>query len=555
MKLYWIMGLICFVFFLNPAQAMEVEGPIDFSIEPILSSKWSCYIQEGDLYVKRFDEEPLKIRASKETKVTILSPDIKANADTLFISWIERGSEGKKVYYASINKKDSQSSKPIELVSKTKAVQVKILISASGKPYILEIFPGKEPEVFIIFSLENVMNLKRVRLDTKGLEVLFYLSPIMINNTIYLFFYGLEKDGKYLGMKAYEFPSLNVKESAQIKDTDSISFIEAFRVKERPAVIYKTKRDNRFMLDFAVKSDKGWVVYTISQVEGLDVARVDHYVWDDGRMLIVFSGEKRGEFKQRVYTAISKNLGKSWWVQRIDTKEFDNTRSWLPRMVVNGDKVAIAWEDSRNIRAGIRMQLSSDKGERWLGRDIPLSDNKFYAFRPRISSDHENIYLAWHQYRTDEKRYADIVMIKLTWQEAFKMVDEKREEVIPPEEKKKLLLDSVKRYWKGMIEKDFKTTYRLHDPFYRARISLDFYTSHMGPMVYHEYEITDVKIEGNEAYVKLKIRYEIPSFRIMGREVSMPLKDFPIEDTWLFIDGKWYRKFVDALSGGSAIKY
>ncbi len=134
------------------------------------------------------------------------------------------------------------------------------------------------------------------------------------------------------------------------------------------------------------------------------------------------------------------------------------------------------------------------------------------------------------------------------------MADEKVK-VISPEEKKRLLLGSVKRYWEGMINKDFKTTYELHDPFYRARIKFDYYSSRRGPMVYHEYEINDVQIRGNEAMVKSRVEYGIPSFRIMGKESSMPLRDFPIEDIWLFIDGKWYRKFVDALSGGSAIKY
>jgi hypothetical protein len=339
-----------------------------------------------------------------------------------------------------------------------------------------------------------------------------------------------------------------------IKETGGVSFIEAFRVKDKPVAVYKTMYKGKFELDSVVKGDKGWEVFSIKQAEGLDVARMDYHVWKDGRVLAVFSGEERGKFKQRIYAATSEDEGKNWKVKRVDTKEFDNTRSWLPRMAVNGERVAVIWEDSRDIRSRIRMKLSADRGETWLKRDIPVSESKSYAFRPRISSEDGNIYLTWHQYRTDEKRVADIVMAKLSWQETFKMAEEK-EDVISQKEKKELLLSSVKRYWEGMIKKDFKTTYELHDPFYRARIKFDYYSSRRGPMVYHEYEIKDIQIRGNEGVVRAVVRYEVPSFRIMGKEASMPPRDFPIEDTWLFVDGKWYRKFVDAISGGSAIKY
>ncbi|MCK4603774.1 MAG: hypothetical protein KAU41_03630 [Deltaproteobacteria bacterium] len=216
--------------------------------------------------------------------------------------------------------------------------------------------------------------------------------------------------------------------------------------------------------------------------------------------------------------------------------------------------MAVVWEDSRDIRRRIRMKLSPDRGKTWVRRDIPVSDRETYAIRPRISSHQGNIYLAWHQYRSDEKKAVDTVLMKLAWDEAFRMAKEE-EKIISPKEKKRLLIETASLYWDAMINKDHKTTYELHDPFFRARIPLDYYSSRRGPMVYHQYEILDAEIKGNEALVKARVRYEIPSFKIMGRETSVPLKDFPIEDTWLFIDGKWHRKFVDAMSGGSAVKY
>ena len=555
MRFFYAIGLICFVFLIHTAAwSTELEGPVDITREPILSFEWASYIQDGDLYVKTMGFPPLMIRSAQEAKASVQSPDIKIKGDSVFIAWIEKGPKGSRLMFTSIRNKDKPLPKPLELTAKTKATKAKIFTSGKGKLYVLEIFQGNKPEVFINLSSDNGKTFKRVLIDTEGVEALFNPSPVVIDNTLYVFFSGTSQGKSYLGMKAYEFPSLKIKESAEIKETGGSSFIEAFSVRNRPVAVYKTAYKGKFMLNSVVKGDKGWEVFSFKEAEGLDVARMDYYAWKDGKILAVFSGEERGKFKQRIYAAVSKDEGRSWEVKRIDSRKFDNTRSWLPRMAVDGDRVAVVWEDSRNIRSGIRMKLSPDRGNTWLKRDIPVSGSKLYAFRPRISSEGGNIYLTWHQYRTDEKRDADTVMAKHTWQEAFKMADEK-EKVISPEEKKKLLVESVKSYWEGMINKDFKTTYELHDPFYRARIQFDYYSSRRGPMVYHKHEINDVTIRGNEAIVKSTVNYEIPKFRIMGRESSMPPRDFPIEDIWLFIDGKWYRKFVDALSEGSAIKY
>jgi len=145
-------------------------------------------------------------------------------------------------------------------------------------------------------------------------------------------------------------------------------------------------------------------------------------------------------------------------------------------------------------------------------------------------------------------------MVKLKWDEVVKIAS-KKEKGISLKKKEALLRERVRAYWEGMIKKDLKTTYNTHDPFYRARIPFDYYASHRGPMVYHNYNIESLKIEGNVASVRIKVKYDVPKIIILGKEASIPPKEITIEETYLFIDGTWYRKFVDALSGGSAINY
>jgi hypothetical protein len=304
----------------------------------------------------------------------------------------------------------------------------------------------------------------------------------------------------------------------------------------------------------AVGDQGRWQSVPIKAAEGLDVAGTDEYAWRDGRVLIVFSGERKGRFKQQVYAALSKDGGTSWKVERIDGKQFGNTRSWLPRLAVSGERVAVVWEDSRQIRAGTRMRISLDRGGTWLANAIPISDPKHYVLRPRVSARNEELSVAWHRYRTDERKAADIFLAQLAWDD---MIERARqaESATGIEQKKALLLANLKRYWDGMVAGDLRVSYDLHDPFYRARMPYEHYALQRGRIVYHRYKIEGVEIVGNEARAKATVNYEIPRLQILGREESVSPRDFPIEDTWLFIDGSWYRKYVDAMSGGSAIKY
>ncbi len=549
------LALVFLVFFFGgTALGYQIvkDGPVDITLEPILASQWACHIQDRDLYVRTIDGETTLVRDPQEG-ATILSPALIARGNTLFVAWIEKGLKGNRLYTASINKEDNSTSAPLEVASSTNATTARIFTYGEETVFILEALTGRSSEVFINVSGDRGKSFKRMRLNTGEVESLYSLAPVLTDDTVWIFFFGIKGEKKNIWVKGYKIPTMEVKESALIAEISGISFITAVKVNDRPVAIYKTTEGEKFVLNVALKETEGWKTFSIKGAGGLDVARLDHHAWDE-RLLIAFSGEKRGVFKQRIYTAVSENGGKRWSLRRIDTRQFDNTTSWLPRMAVEGEKVAVVWEDSRDIRRRIRMKLSPDRGKTWLRRDIPVSDRKTYAIRPRISSHNGNIYLAWHQYRSDEKRTADTALMKLTWDEAFRMAREE-EKIISPKEKKRLLFESVSRYWDAMINKDHKTTYELHDPFFRARIPLDYYSSRRGPMIYHQYEILDAEIKGNEALVKARVRYEIPSFRIMGRETSVSPKDFPIEDTWLFIDGKWYRKFVDAMSGGSAIKY
>jgi hypothetical protein len=528
-------------------------GPVDFTLEPILSNGWACYIQDGGLHIRKIGSEPLKVRG-KEASGMIMSPDLKTEGDSIFVVWIERGSGGNKMMFAVSHDKGKTLKKAVELAAHSKTTQVRFMKGAKEGLYILEASSDKEPGISVVFSQDRGETFKRIPLELNGLESLYNPKPAVIGDMLYLFFSGVREGKRHIGVKSFEIPSMRPEGYGMLNETEGVSFIEAFGVRNKPVVIYKTTREGKFVLEGAARGENGWKTFSLKELEGLDVARMDYHVWKDGRILIVFSGEEKGKFKQRIYAAVSEDEGKSWDIRRIDRKESDNTRSWLPRMAVDGDKVVVVWEDSRNIRSRIRMKLSSDRGRIWKERDIPVSDSKYYAFRPRISFVNGTFYVAWHQFIDDERNAADLAMLRLKWADLVKIASQK-EKVLSLRKKEALLRERVKAYWKGMIKKDLKTTYEIHDPFYKAKIPFDYYSAHRGPMVYQSYNIEDLKIEGNEATVRIKVKYEVPKIIILGKETFMPPKEITAEDTYLFIDGTWYRKFVDVMSGGSAIDY
>lgn len=83
----------------------------------------------------------------------------------------------------------------------------------------------------------------------------------------------------------------------------------------------------------------------------------------------------------------------------------------------------------------------------------------------------------------------------------------------------------------------------------------DAFAARRGQFVYHSHEIRSIEVNGNVARVHSTVNFEIPKLIVMGREQSVPRRDSPIEDLWLYVDGGWYRQYVDPLSGGSAVKY
>jgi hypothetical protein len=390
-------------------------GPVDITLEPLLSSQWVCYIQENDLYIKSFSNASIKIRTGKEAAAVIVSPNLVVWDKSVLVAWVERGMGNNKIRLAKIQDDNRGfSRKDVELTESTKAASLRLLKDDKGRVYLIEITPDKQPQMAVYLSLDGGESFEKTRSAIEDADSLCNWCPVVVDDTLFMFFCINKQGRKHIAVKSFEVPSLKIKEYRDLKDVEGISFIESFKLRNSPMVVYKTIRENKFYLDGFIQRNDSWEYFAIKGAEGLDVARMDSHVWDDGRILIVFSGEDRQKFKQRIYAALSSDGGKNGEMKRLDHKEFDNTRSWLPRMAADGEKVVVVWEDTRDIRSMIRMELSEDRGKTWMGKDIAVSDAKHYALRPRISFAGGEFYIVWHQFRDDEKKSADLSMTKLS---------------------------------------------------------------------------------------------------------------------------------------------
>lgn len=527
--------------------------PVDVSFEPLLTPPWLVHVRGGGIYAQSVDNlEPLKLREPGEGGV-IRSLAAGASGGSAVVAWIDKKNEVNRLQAVALSP-EGQHATPTDFASGISSSLVNVITSTRGPTYILDASTGDNATLYITAWNGPSTQIERVKLDTTGVMPIKLLSAIIIQNHFFLFVSSGEDERAVIRAIVYRLPFFERESIADVAESDSVVFLKSLAVNNLPALVYKHQRGGVFGVSLAAKTDTGYSSTPIHDIANLDVARTAENTWADGSVLILLSGEDRGRFKQRVYAAVSPDGGKTWRMRRIDTPQGASTRAWLPDLAAAGDQVAAVWEDFRNIRPEVRMQLSSDRGQNWLNNDFVVSDGRHYAIRPRIRAHEGKLYIAWYQYRTDARKEADAMLTRLNWEDAFSKAHQ-NDTRSSMEEREQLLKKAVADYWDAMMQGDFRRAYGHYDPFYRARTSLDAYAAQRGRFIYHSSEIRAIEIDGNVARVQSVTNFEVPKIMIMGREQSIEPRDFPIDDTWLYIDGSWFRQYIDGLTGGSAVRY
>ena len=123
-------------------------------------------------------------------------------------------------------------------------------------------------------------------------------------------------------------------------------------------------------------------------------------------------------------------------------------------------------------------------------------------------------------------------------------------------EKVALLSDRAHEFWTATIGGDFEKTYEIYDPFFRANFNKHWYLLRTGKIIYHEYEIKDIKVEGNVGKVTLRTKWSMDKLKFKSGQTE-GAEEVPAEfvETWLYIYDNWYKEYYFAMIEKGSVYY
>ena len=140
--------LICFLIgFADVSRGLEIAEDIDYTLEPVLSSEWVCYIKNGNLYLRTTGELPIRINGIKDDAGEVFSPDLEVKGNSIFVSWFEKRLGVNKLFFAVSPGRSKPVFRTVELSGSTQAATAKIIPLNNGRASVLEIYPGNPPEI------------------------------------------------------------------------------------------------------------------------------------------------------------------------------------------------------------------------------------------------------------------------------------------------------------------------------------------------------------------------------------------------------------------------
>ncbi|MEA1051513.1 sialidase family protein [Lamprobacter modestohalophilus] len=367
------------------------------------------------------------------------------------------------------------------------------------------------------------------------------------------------------------------------EDVQITPLIRAFRSGDRWFVLWHTQhKDDRaqpFSLHLAYTDDEGktWEREDIAALRGYDVVSADIATDDDGRIFVAVdaldrAANSRGA-KMGIWLIRSLDRGSTWSVENMrpgETMSVFHGRNPSVTLGPGKDQALVIWEDWQTIRPRLFGSLSDDNGKSWtvVNQLLPNQPDGNLSLRFSVGS----LDLADGRYQVIAEQYSDTFGEKYLVQFDFSAADfiaaakseqpmasatsQQSESTVDTADDARLdaLRERVAAFWKAMEEGDFSTAYQFYDPFFRALNSEQRFTALTGKITYADYETIDITLTGSLAQANGTVRSNVIPFRAptTGELIEQEERWVPILDTWLWIDGQWYREFY---SEGMDLKY
>jgi len=110
-------------------------------------------------------------------------------------------------------------------------------------------------------------------------------------------------------------------------------------------------------------------------------------------------------------------------------------------------------------------------------------------------------------------------------------------------EKTALLRERADNFWSALSNEEYEKVYYLYDPFFRSVTDINSYYGTMGKVKYHNFNITDVKVEGNVGFITIDVVYSLPKVKMRIQEFEVPPTEGAFTEKWLYIYDNWYKEF------------
>ena len=228
---------------------------------------------------------------------------------------------------------------------------------------------------------------------------------------------------------------------------------------------------------------------------------------------------------------------------QMDMKPYASTRSMLP-VVTAGAKgqLMAAWIDYRDIRPNVYVSASFDQGQVWTAPQAVLKPGEVSAGWPQIMPWGDQIAVGYEAYAADQEKKGKFVLRLIPVNEAAKTVSQLGAwPAISDAERKAKLDERIKMLWNNRVAGNYQPTYEVFDFAYKKLTSEKEYLNGVGNITYQSYSVGDISLTGNEATVKMKIKFEVkPTIMPSGRSVTIASNEVDAVNTWVWVGNNWH---------------
>lgn len=401
-------------------------------------------------------------------------------------------------------------------------------------------------------------------------------------NTL-VFSWLAEADGSRVIARRRLAEAKDFEPAVTLAEVPPISHIfRALQANDQWFAFWATSRDDAQRLEGAVSADLGqtWRHFSLEALGNFIVSSLDVAADGEGRIFLALSGKDLATpgAKQDIRLIRSTDRGETWHLSRPRPESVaQRFRGRNPSLEIGPapGQVLLVWEDWRHLRGQLFLSLSRDGGETWaidnLAVPQPAGVNR--TLTDALSSVYvqDQTYHVLAQQPVDDSIGAyHLHDVGFSLADLQQLADgarqtasgapsgaaasgtlgqvtapiETADESPPISQDAERVRERVTAFWKALETGDYAGAYEFQDPFFRAKNSKLSYTQPMGRIKYRDLNIDEILIDGPIAKVATRVMAGVIPFRARtGEMITRPEQEVKLVETWLWLDGNWYREY------------